>query len=132
MAGAHACEFEGEASAESVEEEALEGVVIQGAVGVRDVEAVVARMEGCVEVARGVHETMKKVLPCVNYEDCERVLKCGDKVVIKDIGGAKLPSGEGGDGGRDASGSGDQGCEGWVLASGESACEGGVRGEVGG
>lgn len=47
LAGVHADEEVGEAGAEGVEEEAFEGVVIEGAVGVGDVEAVVTGVECC-------------------------------------------------------------------------------------
>lgn len=42
LEGGHARDLEADAGAEGVEEEALKGVVVQGAVGVGDVEAVVA------------------------------------------------------------------------------------------
>lgn len=46
LAGGHARKKEANTGAEGVEEETLKGVVIQSAVGVRNVEAVVSRMEG--------------------------------------------------------------------------------------
>lgn len=47
-AGAHHGGLEGGAGAEGVEEEALDGVVVEGSVGVGDVEAVVAGVQvGC-------------------------------------------------------------------------------------
>lgn len=47
LARGHAGEFVADAGAQGVEEEAFEGVVVEGAEGVGDVEAVVAGVEGC-------------------------------------------------------------------------------------
>ena len=71
-----------EASSQSVEEEAFKGVVVEGAVGVGDVEAVVAGVEGGVEVFGGVHEAVQEVLPGVYYADCEGELEGGDEEVV--------------------------------------------------
>lgn len=71
LPGTHPCNLEGQTSAQSVEEEALEGMVVERAVRVGDVEAVVTRVKGCVEVAGGVHEAVQEVLPCIDDEDGE-------------------------------------------------------------
>lgn len=47
LAGCEAGGFVCEGGADCVEEEAFEGVVVEGAVGVGDVETVVAWVEGC-------------------------------------------------------------------------------------
>ena len=54
LARGHAGEQVGTASAEGVEQKALDGVVVEGAVGIGDVETVVAGVEvGWVELAGG-------------------------------------------------------------------------------
>ena len=85
-------------------------MVVEGAVGVGDVEAVVARVEGCVEVAGGVHEAVEEILPGVDYEDCEGELEDGDEVVVEGFCGEEFPRGEGWDGCGGAGGGGDEGC----------------------
>ena len=107
LSGSHAGEFEREASAKGVKEEAFKGVVVEGAVGVRDVQTVVAGVEGCVEVAGGMHKAVEEVLPCVEDDDCEAELEEGDKVMEDRFGCEELPRSEGGYGGRGASGGGD-------------------------
>ena len=47
LAGGHAGELEGDARTDRVEEETFKRVIIKGAVGVGDIKAVVAGMEGC-------------------------------------------------------------------------------------
>ena len=54
--------------ADCVEDEPLEGVVVEGAEGVGDVETVVPAVEGTVEEGRGVHGAVEEVLPGVDDE----------------------------------------------------------------
>lgn len=44
-------------------------MVVKRAVRVRDVETMMARVDGCVEVAGGMHEAVQEVLPCIDDED---------------------------------------------------------------
>lgn len=46
LAQGHEGGLEGETGADGIEQEALEGVIVQGAVGIGNVEAVVSRVEG--------------------------------------------------------------------------------------
>ena len=123
LSDTHAREFEREASAEGLKDEAFQGVVVEGAVGVGDVQTVVAGVKGRVEVVRGVHEAVEEVLPCIEDDNCEAELKGGDEVMEDDLGGEELPRSEGGYSGRGAGRRGDQGRKGWVLASDECACQ---------
>ena len=93
----HAGNFEGEACAKGVEEETLEGVVVEGAVGVGDVETVVAGVEGGVEVFVCVHEAVEEVLPGVDYEYCDGELEEGEENVVDAFGGEEFPGCESGD-----------------------------------
>lgn len=61
----------GERSTQRVEEEALEGVVVESAERVRDVESVVYRVKVLVEEFVDVHGTMEEILPCV-HDEAER------------------------------------------------------------
>lgn len=55
-------------SADGIEHEALEGVVVERPEGVGDIKAVVPAVEGAVEEGRGVHEAVEEVLPGVDDE----------------------------------------------------------------
>ena len=46
LTNVHACEFEANAGTKAIKEEALEGVVVESAIGIRHVQAMVARVEG--------------------------------------------------------------------------------------
>jgi len=46
LARAHSCHLERNAGTKNVEQESLEGMVVQGAKGIRNIEAVMTGMEG--------------------------------------------------------------------------------------
>jgi hypothetical protein len=62
----------GKHGAKRVEEETLEGVVIERAKGVRHVEPVMHRVEVLIQELVDVHRAMEEVLPGVEYDPNER------------------------------------------------------------
>ena len=63
-------------STNTVENEALNGVIVQSTVGVRHIEPVVHRVECLVEERVVVCGTVKEVLPCVDDEPVNIQHKC--------------------------------------------------------
>ncbi|KAI3478430.1 hypothetical protein L1887_59637 [Cichorium endivia] len=79
----------GDDGAPRVEQQALDGVVVERAKGVGHVEAVVMRMEVAVEEAALVEEAMQHVLPCVHDEEGEPELGRGDAPPVEPPGGGE-------------------------------------------
>lgn len=82
----HATEKEGQRGSNTVHQKALEGVVVKGAKGVGDIEAVVTRVEVLVEIWHVVEEAVEEVLPCVEEAHGEEEAGGGLKVIVGDVG----------------------------------------------
>ena len=61
-------------------------MVVQSTERIRNVQAMVTRMESPVHKRVGVHDAMDRVLPCVDEEGCKRVLKRGDDDPVEGLG----------------------------------------------
>lgn len=120
LEGGHAGNFETNTGAESVEEKALKGVVVEGPVGVGDVETVMTRVESGVEPTVHVHQAMQEVLPGVENEDGDEELQSGDENVVDEAGDGQFPGGENGHVG--------VGLEEGIVAAGDGTSEQGVSG----
>lgn len=111
---------------EDVEEEGLEPVGVDGAVGVRDVEAVVLRVHEPVEGAVDVAEAVREVDPRVDDDEGYEVLQGGDEDVGGEGGEGEVERGEvvlgglvrGGDDGCEVVAAADDAGEGWAGALG--------------
>lgn len=101
-------------------------MVVECAVCVGDVESVMARVEGGVEVAGGVHEAVEEVLPCIDYENRQGELKRWNDVVIENGGCGELPRCEYGDGCWGTSRCRDESGEGGIVSACKGAGECGV------
>lgn len=72
----HAADQERQASTDTVHQEALEGMIVEGAKGIGHIEAVMARVEMLVKIRHVVEQAVEEILPCV--EECH-----GDKEADK-------------------------------------------------
>lgn len=91
LSASHTSEHVGNTSTQCVKKEALEGVVVQSAISVRDVKTVVTRVESCVEPLVHVHGSVQEVLPCVDNEDSEGELQGGDSNPVDGLCKCELP-----------------------------------------
>lgn len=94
LARGQAGDLAGEHEGEDVEEEGLEPVGVDGAVGVRDVEAVVLRVHEPVEGAVDVAETVREVDPRVDDDEGYEVLQGWDEDVGGEGGEGEVERGE--------------------------------------
>lgn len=97
LSASHTSEHVGNTGTQSVKKEALEGVVVKSTVGIRNVEAMVTRVESCVEPLVHVHGSVPEVLPCVDNEDGKRELQGRDTEPVDGLCKCKLPRGKGRD-----------------------------------
>lgn len=97
LSAGHACEHVGNAGAQSVQKEALEGVIVESTVCIRYIETVVTGVEGCVEPLVHVHGSVPEVLPCVDNKDGECELHGGNEHPVDGLGKCELPRSKGWD-----------------------------------
>lgn len=91
----HASHLESDTSTESVEKEAFKGVVVKSTVSVWNIETVVSGVEGGVEPAVDMHQSVKEVLPGVENEDGNKVLQGRNEDVVDGLCKGKFPGSKG-------------------------------------
>lgn len=90
-AQAHPRELVCQTGADGVHEQALEGMVVQRAERVGDVETVVTGMESSVEPLALVHEAVQEVLPGIEDKDGDAQTHGRNQVPIRDFNGGEPP-----------------------------------------
>lgn len=90
LPNAHAGDFESQQRTHRVFEETFERVVVERAKSIRDIEPVVARMEGSIQPWTSVHLAMDHVLPGIHERCCKCVLKEWYDDPVKSFGQQRL------------------------------------------
>ena len=91
LSASHTSEHVGNTGTQGIKKEALKGVVVESTISVRDVKAVVTRVEGCVEPLVHVHGSVPEVLPCVDDKDGKGELQGRNTDPVDGLCECKLP-----------------------------------------